>query len=149
MMKHKIGIILSHYYEKVSNCLLSGAVNYLTKHDHDYEIMRVPGAFEIPSVLKFAYNSKKFEGFVLLGCVIKGETNHYEFISQAIFNSILNLSITHDIPMGVGILTVNNIAQAMERADKQNKGGDAAEVCLRMVELKSRMSNHDFEKFIV
>lgn len=133
-----IGIISANYYTKISNCLVEKAIKYLTKHNYKYEIIEVHGAFEIPSALKFLYNLNKFDGFILLGCIIKGETSHGKFISQAIFNSILDLIARYDIAVGLGILTVNNMQQAIERADKQSKGEDAAIACLQMVGLKNR-----------
>ena len=135
-MNHKIAIISAHYYKKICDHLASNAAKHLETQGFASELVKVSGALEIPTALKLLHNSNRFDGFVLLGCIVKGETNHYEFISQAIFNSILNLSTTLDIPIGIGILTVNHISQAMERADKQNKGGDAAEACLRLLELK-------------
>ena len=138
-MNKKILIINANYYKKICQYLLDGALDYLknnSKYEHD--ILEVPGAFEITGVLNLAIQSDKYNGFILLGCVIRGETEHYNFICQAIMDSVLSLINQYKISCGMGILTVNNEVQAMDRADKKkkNNGGHAAMTCLKMTDLK-------------
>ncbi len=138
-MNKKILIINANYYKKICQYLLDGALDYLKKNsDYEYDIIEIPGAFEIPGVLNLAIQSGKYDGFILLGCVIKGETEHYNFICQAIMDSVLSLINQYKISCGMGILTVNNEVQAMDRADKKkkNNGGHAAMTCLKMIEIK-------------
>jgi 6,7-dimethyl-8-ribityllumazine synthase len=138
---NKIAIISANYYEKVTSFLENGAIEVLKKNNLDYEILYIPGAFEIPAALNFAIKSQKYSGFLTFGCVIKGETDHYNFICDAIFNQISKIIIKNQICSGMGILTVNNLAQAMERADqtKQNVGGGAATAMIKMINLKKQL----------
>ena len=99
-MNKKILIINANYYKKICQYLLDGALDYLknnSKYEHD--ILEVPGAFEIPGVLNLAIQSDKYNGFILLGCVIRGETEHYNFICQAIMDSVLSLINQYKICM--------------------------------------------------
>jgi 6,7-dimethyl-8-ribityllumazine synthase len=140
-MEKKILIINANYYKKICKYLLEGAVECIERDGGGllYEMVEAPGAFEIPGVLNLAIKSDKYDGYIILGCVIKGETDHYDFICQSVMNSILSLINDHDIACGVGLLTVNNEAQAMERADrnKKNNGGHAAMACLEMMKVRN------------
>ena len=136
-MKAKILIVVADYYEKIALDLLSGAE--LTLKEYRALLVRtitVPGVFEIPAVI--ARNIKKFDGFIALGCVIKGETPHFDYISSAVTNGVMNISITHKKPIGFGILTCLNEKQALKRAnpkqDKLGKGGEAAEAVVRILQ---------------
>ena len=135
-MKTKILIVLANYYDKIALDLLSGAEQSLkTYRASVVNTITVPGVFEIPVAI--AQNIKKFDAFIALGCVIKGQTPHFDFISSAVTNGIMNLSITHKKPIGFGILTCLNEKQALERAnpkqDKLGKGGEAAEAVLKIL----------------
>ena len=123
----KVCIIVSSFYPKISKMLTSGALLKLKKNKiSTYKIINVPGAFEIPVVISNLIN--KYDAFIALGCVIKGQTPHFNYISSSVINSIANLSIMSKKPIGNGILTCNNIKQATKRADPniKDKGGDAA-----------------------
>lgn len=138
----KIAIISANYYENVCNLLEDGAIKTLKENNlDDHEIIYVPGAFEIPSALNFAIGSKKYSGFIVLGCVMKGETEHYDFICNAIFHGITKLTMKHSIALGMGVLTVHNLSQAVERAHckRQNVGGGAALAMIRMIQIKKQL----------
>ncbi len=123
----KICIVISDYYKEISKNLLSGTLTELKKNGYkNIKIKYVSGSFEIPN--KISRNIKKFDAFIALGCIIKGKTDHYNFISQAVTSGLMNLSIVSKKPIGFGILTCNNIKQAKERAlvNKKNKGKEVA-----------------------
>ena len=107
----------------------------LRKHELDYKVLYAPGVFEIPLVI--SANIKKYNAFIALGCVIKGQTPHFDYISSAVTNGIMNISITHKKPIGFGILTCLNKKQALERSnpkqDKLGKGGEAAEAVIKIL----------------
>ena len=132
-MKLKILIISAHYYYKISKELVSDAKQTLDKSKIKYETIDVPGIFEIPVII--AKNINSYDGFVALGCVIKGETPHFEIISKATINAIMDLSVKFNKPIGNGIITCLNKKQALERADptKRNKGGEAARAVLSVL----------------
>ena len=119
-MKKKILIVLADYYEDISFGLLKSALSYLPK-SLDIKTMKVPGVFEIPVTI--SKNLKKYDAFIALGCVIKGQTPHFDFISQASTDAIMNLSINSKKPIGNGIITCLNISQAKAR---KKKGSEAA-----------------------
>ena len=120
MKNKKVLIVSARYYEELSNSLELYATSSLSKIK--YKIIKVPGVFEIPVVI--SKNIKKYDGFIALGVVIKGETPHFEFISQATTNAIMQLSINYKKPIGNGIITSLNVKQALIRSKK--KGGEAA-----------------------
>lgn len=138
---NKICILSSDYYKKVASLLENGVIDELERNGFEYEILNVAGTFEIPAGLNFAIQSDKYSGFIALGCVIKGETDHYNFICDAVFTQISKIVVKNQICFGLGILTVNNLAQAMERADqnKQNVGGGAAKAMIKMMNLKKQL----------
>tara|TARA_B100001540_G_C15672883_1_gene581041 strand:- start:547 stop:936 length:390 start_codon:yes stop_codon:yes gene_type:complete len=120
-MKPKILIVLADYYKEISVEMLDSTINHIDKKSK-FNLIRVPGVFEIPVVI--SKNIKKYDGFIALGCVIKGETPHFDFISQATTNAIMKLSIDHKKPVGNGIITALNKDQASNRSIK--KGEEAA-----------------------
>ena len=123
----KICIIVSDYYKEISQNLLKGSISELKKNGYkNIKIKFVSGAFEIPNII--SRNIKKFDAFIALGCIIKGETDHYYFISQNVTSGLMKISIDSKKPIGFGILTCNNIQQAKERAlvNKKNKGKEVA-----------------------
>lgn len=136
----KILIVQADFYKKISALLLEGAVKKITDAGAEYEIITVPGAFEIPAVISFAKNSKKYDGFIALGCVIRGETTHYDYVCLESARGLNELAIKDNLAIGYGIITVENEAQAIERADikKKDKGGFAANTCLEMIKLRKR-----------
>ncbi len=120
-MKSKILIVLADYYKEISIEMLDSTIDHIDKKSK-FNLIRVPGVFEIPVVI--SKNIKKYDGFIALGCVIKGETPHFDFISQATTNAIMQLSIDYKKPIGNGIITALNKDQASNRSIK--KGEEAA-----------------------
>ena len=129
-MKSKILIVIADYYKYISEDLLESAVHHVDKKSK-FNVIRVPGVFEIPVVI--SKYIKKYDGFIALGCVIKGETPHFDFISQTTTNAIMQLSIDHKKPIGNGIITALNKDQAEERANK--KGIEATEAVLSVLKV--------------
>ena len=131
----KICIVASKYYEDIINMLVSGANDVLNNHKKKIKtkIIYVPGVFEIPYAI--STNLKKYDAFIALGCVIKGETPHFDFISKSSIDAIMKLSIESKKPIGNGILTCLNKDQAIERADKlyKNKGKEAANAAIELL----------------
>ena len=130
----KICIIASNFYPKISKMLTDGAVKKLKRENvRDFRIINVPGTYEIPVIISNLIN--KYDGFIVLGCVIKGQTPHFDFLCSSVFNALSNLSVTSKIPIGNGILTCNDKKQAIERADskKKDKGGYAAEAVISVL----------------
>ena len=139
----KILIINSNYYKKISKNLVTAAEKILKKEKYKVSILKVPGVFEVPIAIR--KNIKKFHGFIALGCVIKGQTPHFDLICQSTFNAIMNLSINHNKPIGNGIITALNIGQAIQRSkniksNKSNKGSEAAYAVVSIIknELKKK-----------
>ena len=121
-------IVTGNFYAKIAEMLEAGAVAALKKQDAQYTIMHVPGALEIPAVIARAAETGEFDAFVALGCVIRGETSHYDTVCNESARGLMDLSIHYGLAIGNGILTVENEAQAVYRADPKqaNKGGEAA-----------------------
>ena len=119
-MKKKVLIVVSDYYEDISKGLLKSTKKYLNKKA-SLNIIKVPGVFEIPVII--SKNIKKFDGFVAIGCVVKGKTAHFDLISKSVIDAIMNLSINNKKPIGNCILTCFNYKQAL---DRKNKGKEAA-----------------------
>ena len=121
-MKTKYLIVIADYYEDIAKGLLESALKLIPK-SNSIKIIRVPGVFEIPVTI--SKNIKKFDAFIALGCVIKGETPHFDFISQVSTNAIMHLSITNKKPIGNGIITCLNMQQAKFRKKKGAEAADA------------------------
>ena len=119
-MKKKVLIVISDYYEDISKGLLKSTKKYLNKKA-SLNIIKVPGVFEIPVII--SKNINKFDGFVAIGCVVKGKTAHFDLISKSVIDAIMNLSINNKKPIGNCILTCFNYKQAL---DRKNKGKEAA-----------------------
>ena len=126
-MKKKILIVVANYYENIANSLLNSAKNKI-KNKCSIKVINVPGAFEIPVTI--SKNLNKFNGFIALGCVIKGQTPHFDFISKATTEALMTLSITSQKPVGNGVITCLNKKQAIERG---KKGSEAAEAVLSVL----------------
>lgn len=138
-------IAVARFYEDIANELVRGATEALQKSGATWEIVEVPGAFEIPAAvstavrsLEFVGGRRRFDGYVALGCVIRGETSHYDYVCGETARALQDLSVKYCLALGFGLLTVENSAQAEERAgvDRRNKGGEAAQVCLSMIDVK-------------
>ena len=128
-MRKKVLIVSATYYEDFSKQLEMWSTKHLDNERIKNKIIQVPGVFEIPVVI--SKNIKKYDGFIALGCVIKGETPHFDFISQATTNAIMKLSIDHKKPIGNGIITSLNKEQADKRSMK--KGGEAAKAVISVL----------------
>ena len=129
-MKKKYLIIIANYYEDIAKGLLDSALKLIPKSNF-IKIIKVPGVFEIPVTI--SKNIKKYDAFLALGCVIKGETPHFDFISQASTNAIMDLSIKSRKPVGNGIITCRNMTQAKIR---KNKGAEAAKAVITILSQK-------------
>ena len=129
-MKKKYLIVIANYYKDISKGLLNSALKILPKSNL-IRIIQVPGVFEIP--ITISKNIKKYDGFLALGCVIKGETPHFDFISASTTNAIMNLSINHKKPIGNGIITCLNMRQAKAR---KKKGTEAANAVISILSQK-------------
>ena len=143
-------IVVSHYYKDVSQNLLDGAKAALDDKHSTYEVFEVNGALEIPMAIKYGsmrvethgVSNKKFEGFIALGCVIRGETSHYDIVCNMSAEGLLKLSLEYDLPIGNGILTCDNLEQAIVRADikQKNKGKDVVDAVLSLLEVKRNLN---------
>ena len=134
----RVGIVCSRFNEFVVNALLDGAKRGLTKHgvkEKNVEVLWVPGAFEIPVMARLMAVSQKYDAIVALGAVIRGETAHFEYVAGPCAEGIMQVQLETLIPIGFGVLTVENVEQAAARSrpDDTNKGFEAAEVALEMV----------------
>ena len=129
-MKNKYLIVIADYYKDISKSLLDSALTLIPK-SNTIKIIKVPGVFEIPVVI--SKNIKKYDAFLALGCVIKGETPHFDFISQASTNAIMNISVANKKPIGNGIITCLNMSQAKTR---KRKGAEAAKAVISILSQK-------------
>jgi 6,7-dimethyl-8-ribityllumazine synthase len=141
-------IVEGRFYAEIADEMLKGATQALEAAGATYERHSVPGAFEIPAAIAMAVDSQNaarrlrpFDGFMALGCVIRGETTHYDYVAGESARALMDLACRHHIALGYGILTVENGQQAWARARvaEKNKGGDAARACLAMIELKRHL----------
>lgn len=131
----RFAIVVSRFNEDVTSGLLNGALAYLDEHAiavSEEHIIAAPGAFEIPLIAQKLAQTQRFHGVVCLGCVIKGDTAHFEYISQAASTGLMSASLATGIPLTFGILTTYNDEQAISRSrdDEHNKGREAAAACL-------------------
>lgn len=135
-------IVVANFYPDVSGELLAGARLALAHYNATFEEIEVPGAFEIPAAINFAIESGKYDGYVALGCIVRGETSHYDYVCSESARGIMNLTLAKDAAIGYGILTVENLEQAFVRANvtEGNKGRDAVEACLRLIAVRSQFS---------
>lgn len=126
-MKKKGLIVVSNYYEDISKNLVNGCEAILKKNNCQFDVKTVSGSLEIPTLISINIKKKKYNFFIALGCIIKGKTPHFDFISDAITRSLLDLSIINNKPVTNGIITALNYTQAKERSSKiRNKGKEAA-----------------------
>ena len=134
-------IVEARFYAHLNDLLLQGTRAALEEAGHSHETITVPGALEIPAAVAMAAETGRYDGFVALGVVIRGETYHFEVVSNESARGLMALTLD-GIPIGNGILTVENEAQALTRAkpDEKNKGGEAAKAAIAMLELKTRFA---------
>lgn len=142
-----IMIVEARFYDDIADELERGAVSALEDAGATHEKFEVPGSFEIPAAIQFAVRSmdfyaarRRFDGYVALGCVIRGETSHYDYVCQESARALQDLALRHTLALGYGILTCDTHEQAMRRAktDDYDRGGAAARACLGMIELKRK-----------
>lgn len=132
-------IVEARFYDDLADALLEGATSALKAVGASWEVVTVPGALEIPATIAMALKGPKtYAGFVALGCVIRGETRHYEIVSDESARGLMDLSVAFAVPIGNGILTCETEEQAWARArmSEQDKGGGAARAAVRMAELR-------------
>ena len=142
----KIGIVAARFNEFIVSKLVSGAQDALVRHgvaDEDIALAWVPGAFEIPLIASKMAKSKKYDAVICLGAVIRGATSHYDYVCSEVSKGIASVSLTSDIPVMFGVLTTDNIEQAIERAGTKagNKGYDCALGAIEMVNLVRQLEN--------
>jgi 6,7-dimethyl-8-ribityllumazine synthase len=132
----KFLIVEARWYDHLNDMLIAGAKAALEDAGHKHELLTVPGSLEIPAAIAMAAETGRFDGFVAIGVVIRGETYHFEVVSNESARGLMALSLD-GIAIGNGILTVENEAQALDRADpkRKNKGGEAAAAAIRMLEI--------------
>jgi len=138
----KILVIEARFYDAISDALLEGALAVLQQPGVEITKVTVPGALEIPHVISYAEQGKtKFDGYVALGCVIRGETTHYDYVCQESARAIMDLAVDKNLAIGNGIITVENEDQAWARAkkDKKDKGGFAANAVLKMIKIRDEL----------
>ena len=140
--KKNILIVEANFYSEISDFLREGAENHLKNNQINYEIISVMGALEIPPVISFAKNSGKYDGYIALGCVIRGETTHYDYVCSESARGLMDLGINHNLAIANGILTVENKEQAYKRAsiNESDKGGFVAKACLELIEIKEKFN---------
>ena len=137
----RFAIVVSRFNELVGEQLLSGALTALRDHgvpDRDIDVIRVPGAFEIPATLKVLAESSRHEGLIALGAVIRGDTPHFEYVAGECARGVREIASDYGLPIAFGVLTVNTLEQALERTGAKggaNKGAEAALVALELVDL--------------
>ncbi|HRW22107.1 MAG TPA: 6,7-dimethyl-8-ribityllumazine synthase [Bacteroidales bacterium] len=137
----RIGIVVAEWNPDVTNSLAEGAINTLLKfgvNENSIVLKYVPGSFELPLGAQFIIEAGKVDAVICLGCVIQGETRHFDFICQGVTQGIIELNLKYDLPIIFGVLTTNNQEQALDRAGGKhgNKGDEAAVAALKMIELK-------------
>lgn len=149
-MNARILIVEARFYEHISNALLDGATAALEVAGARFERISVPGALEIPPAIAFAARAgeaeaRSYDGYVALGCVIRGETYHFEIVAGESARGLMELGLTQQLCIGNGILTVENEEQALARAarDQLDKGGDAARACLALINLRAKLWGRD------
>jgi 6,7-dimethyl-8-ribityllumazine synthase len=143
----RILLVEARFYDDIADLLLAGAMKQLKAAGADVEHISVPGSLEVPAAIALALEAatkkrRPFDGVVALGCVIRGDTIHFEIVSNESARALMDLAITRNVPIGNGIITVNTEAQALARArmEEQDKGGDAARAALSLVRVKRRLA---------
>lgn len=135
-------VVDAPYYNEISKSLMQGVTEVLDAASATHDYITVPGVLEIPAAVSMALKSPKhYDGYIVIGCVIRGETTHYEIVSNESARAIMDLSVAHNLAIGNGIQTVENEAQAWARAkvSEKNKGGGAATAALEMIKLKKNL----------
>ncbi|AQX28078.1 MULTISPECIES: 6,7-dimethyl-8-ribityllumazine synthase [unclassified Bartonella] len=139
-------IVEARFYDKISHSLLAGAVSVLQNAEVSYDIVTVPGALEIPGAISIAEKNNEvcYDGYIALGCIIRGETYHFEIVANNSCRALMDLTVYQQLAIGNGILTVENEFQAWDRVrnNETNKGGFAAQAALCMIALKKKFGDN-------
>lgn len=144
-----IMIVESPYYEEINNNMVESVLIELDQAGATYERFEVPGSFELPGAIRMAIESynyasdrKRFDGYIALGCVIRGETSHYDYVCEESARGLNDLVLKYAIALGYGVLTTENREQALVRSsrDQHDRGGAAARACLAMIEMKRKFN---------
>ncbi len=155
--KPHVLIVEARYYAAINDALLQGARDVLAANGASHDVLAVPGALEIPAAIACAVKAldydpvrRRYDGYIALGCVIKGSTRHDEIVGNESARGLQELALRYVLAIGNGILTVETLAQAEERADPKrfNRGGDAAAACLRMIEVKQGFNLHSRRRWV-
>ena len=134
-------IVVGRFYEDLARRLVGGATEVLEDAGHSVEVHDVPGAFELPLAAKYCAESGRYTGVACLGAVIRGETSHYDYVCESAASGILRVSLDTGVPCAFGVLTVENMDQALARlGEKRHQGKDAAQAVLQMAALRSSLS---------
>jgi 6,7-dimethyl-8-ribityllumazine synthase len=129
-------IITAPYYKQVVDGMADGARAVLDRIEAEHETVEVAGAYELPQALRLAAATERFDGFIVIGCVVKGETDHYDFICRSAMDGIMNVALDHKLCLGTALLTVDTLAQAEARSGAEhNKGAEAAIAMLKQIAL--------------
>jgi 6,7-dimethyl-8-ribityllumazine synthase len=143
----RILVVEARFYDDIADLLLAGAMRVLDESRAEVDRITVPGSLEIPAAIAITLDAaqrkrRPYDGVVALGCVIRGDTIHFEIVSHQSAGGLMDLAVARGVPIGNGIITVNTEAQALARArpEEQDKGGDAARAALALVELKRRLA---------
>ena len=136
----KIGLVVARFNEFITSKLLGGAVDTLKRHEvseENMDVVWVPGAFEIPLLAKKMAKSGKYDAIICLGAVIRGSTTHYDYVCNEVAKGIAQVSLSHELPVMFGVITTENIEQAIERAGSKagNKGSESAQGAIEMINL--------------
>jgi 6,7-dimethyl-8-ribityllumazine synthase len=137
----RILVVEGRYYEAIADALLAGTKRALEQAKVEWDLVTVPGALEVPQAIAIALDAaqrrrRPFDGVVALGCVIRGETSHYDIVAGESARALMDVAIARKVPAGNGILTVDTEAQALARAEAHDKGGTAAQAALALIRLK-------------
>jgi 6,7-dimethyl-8-ribityllumazine synthase len=132
----KILLVEGRFYNDIADALLKSAVDEIKKDGFEYEIFSVSGALEIPQVINFASKTNLFTGYVALGCVMRGETYHFEVVSNESASGLMKLAIEKNLAIGNGIITVENEEQAKART---NKGSEAVKACIEVINIRNKL----------
>jgi 6,7-dimethyl-8-ribityllumazine synthase len=136
----RFALIASRFNDFIVSRLIDGAVDFLTRHGADKDnltLIRVPGSFEISKTARFLADSKKYDGIICLGAIIRGATTHFDLLANETMKGLAKIDLEHNTPIGFGIITADTLEQAIERAGTKagNKGAEAASACLEMVQV--------------
>lgn len=149
--KLHVCVIVSQWHKNITDALLEGVFSVFEKieiNDFSLEVIDVPGSYELPLGAQWAINNYSPDAVICLGCIIRGETPHFNYISKAVSNAIMQLNLTHNIPVIFGVLTTDSLKQASQRSGGKhgNKGADAAVATLEMIELRNKLKNAHAQK---